>query len=161
VIGEIVEEEVGKALRAGVKLEDYRLTTGKELLAEAIAFSVPGAASLSLQVGSEFAAKRSERKLTPEQRAIEVEALRLAGVAGQNVFTAEELETDEGLADFAFSHPLEAQVIAGKSTASQDDFAIGLAKGEKLTTKQRTSISQRMREILKPDLMKSSHQEQE
>lgn len=59
VAGEIFEEEIGKAMRAipyGVddegrlkQLQAYQLTTGKELLTQAIAFSVPGAVSVGLQ----------------------------------------------------------------------------------------------------------------
>jgi diguanylate cyclase (GGDEF)-like protein len=43
VIEEIGEEELAKVLRAVTGIEEYRVTTLKELAAQAVAFSVPGA----------------------------------------------------------------------------------------------------------------------
>lgn len=47
-LGEIFEEEVGKAARAGLRIEDYKRTTFEELLTEGAAFSLPGAAYAGL-----------------------------------------------------------------------------------------------------------------
>jgi len=59
IINEMLEERAGEALRAGIRIEDYRLPTLDQLLAELVAFSVPGAAFAAAGAGPSAKMRRA------------------------------------------------------------------------------------------------------
>ena len=71
VIGEVFEERVGEVARAAVGLEPYRPPSLDQLIAEGIAFSIPGAASLAGQAISAPAADQEVPRGTQPARAPE------------------------------------------------------------------------------------------
>lgn len=67
IAGEMFEERVGEAMRAGLQLEDYKLPSAEQLLVELVSFSVPSGLA---HIASEFArpgeARREVARMAPE-----------------------------------------------------------------------------------------------
>ena len=136
VLGEIFEEEVGKAARAATGLEDYRTTTLKELAAEAIAFSVPGAIGTGIRKlsgPSAPAAKPTTPGVAPVAPAVAPEAAGTPLEGPQAVQTPVTTPVAPGGQEGAIPGQAEAvQTPAAVPEVSADLFTQRLARVVKL-----------------------------
>ena len=123
ILGEMFEERVGEAARFVTGLDDELLPSGKQLIAEAIAFSVPGATRAGIERIGVRRVRGTTRKL--------------------------DLLSPEGAAKFARENPeAAARLAAVQGVPSRLDFQSVVVSTDRLTAPERTRIQQLVRQGL-------------
>ncbi len=124
ILGEMFEERVGEVARFVTGLDDELLPSGKQLISEAIAFSVPGAARAGIEGIGVRRVRGTARKL--------------------------DLLTPDGAAKFARENPeAAARLAAVQGVPSRLDFQSVVASTDRLTGPERVRIQQLIRQALR------------